>query len=157
MVLMALGALAYYTNEQSKHLLVEVNDTIPDQKSSFEPENNTNQTPPSAVITPTPTPIPSFNTSPQQKIQTYILEVSEFSAKPGIVEVLKDNKVNLVLRADSLYGKKGLEFRSTYFEPVQIKARETKTIYFTAQENFEIEVYEIGETTLLYTIVITIK
>jgi hypothetical protein len=158
-ILFALGGVAYYSNEQSKHFTVNPpagDDDMSSLRSATPPPAPVPPPPPAAQ--PTPPPPLTAVMPDSEKVETYILEVDEFTSRPQEVTVTTSKKVNLLVKADKRYsGKDGLLFRSERFDEVLVKPGETGTLAFVTQADFEISVYKNGEDKKLYAIRVKVK
>lgn len=165
-ILAALGGMAYYSNRQSKQFELDFSGS--DNTSIWRRPKNLAPSPqqidsPQPVPTPAPTPQPipeSDQAAPAkpEKSKSYIIEVDQYGTQTGKIEVPKGYKANLVIKTDTYRSGKGLSFQAPGEFPVLIKPGETKTLSFTPEENFDLEVY-LGTTHVLapYKIEIFVK
>jgi hypothetical protein len=164
-ILLALGAVAYYTSEQIGYFQLKPDTTPLDleairQQKSGNAENSADAEASqlqSAQPSPQPvTPIPCCTVA--EKIESYIVTASEFKIDPPKFTVTKNRIVNLIIKADKTYsGPNGLEFASPIFEPVTIRRGEEKVIEFRAETSFTIDVYKKGFPDKLYAVPVTVK
>ncbi len=138
----------------------EESSTLPDTQDVAEPPIQplppppppANQTPPPAPITiqptPQPTPVPEPPVimppppPPPPQQQSVIIEIDDYTANPSSFTVKKGNLINLIVRVQDnnvYYG--GLELRSSVVSTGTIKAGDTKTVTFVADESFTLVPY----------------
>jgi hypothetical protein len=157
-ILMALGGLTFYANQQSKRFEVSLGSWTPikllndgegplpgsGEEENFNSDSSTYSQP---IVRTT-----------NIKTQSFIVIADLFKADPDKIQLIPDIDASIIFRADKLRSGPGLEFRSEQTGVVKVPAGESKKVNFKTNKKFVIDVYKINTSEKLpFSISVEIK
>lgn len=160
-IIVGLGALAHYSNQEVKKFEINFNDVPPIYKPAPEPELEATLTPGPNTITIEPLVAQGEErtpTSPIVKSKNIILELGQYKASLSEIKVNSGYKINLITKNNKTPGTLGLNLHLPDQEPVLVRSAETKEISFMATSDFTLDISEEkAPNTILYSIKVDVK